>query len=226
MNRRILLPLILGWLTAACATAPSGGGGEAASQTEPPKPARQLVTAIRVEPKTIAARGLGQNTGVALYLPKRMFNGDLAVLDDQGNPQAYLAEALPQLDSDTWKVSPDGTMETTYRLKANLVWHDGNALTADDFVFSWQVYARPDLGTGASPPINLIQDVVAPDARTILIHWKQPYASAGALQSVGTGANGLPPLPRSILGAAFESGSPDALLNPPYWTTGFVGLGP
>jgi peptide/nickel transport system substrate-binding protein len=155
-----------------------------------------------------------------------MFNADLALLDDKGNPQPYLAETLPQLNTDSWKVSSSGTMETTYHLRPNLVWHDGAPLTADDFVFSWQVYATPELGTASTPPINLIQDVVAPDDRTVLIHWKQPYASAGSLQSVGTGANGLPPLRRSILAAALESGSADAILNHPYWGTSFVGLGP
>src|SRR5438094_2668854 len=123
VRRAILVPLMLAWLVAACTPSPSGNGGGSVSQAAAPKPARILVTAIRVEPKTIAARALGQNTGVALYLPKRMFNADLALLDDQGNPQPYLAAALPALGSDTWKVFPDGTMETTYHLKPNLVWH-------------------------------------------------------------------------------------------------------
>ena len=101
MRRAILVPLMLAWLVAACTPSPSGNGGDPGSQAAAPKPARILVTAIRVEPKTIAARGLGQNTGVALYLPKRMFNADLALLDDQGNPQPYLAAALPALGSDT-----------------------------------------------------------------------------------------------------------------------------
>src|SRR5437667_5951079 len=100
MRRGMLVPLVLAWLAAACSPQSSGGGGNTSSQPEPPRPAGVLVTALRVEPQTIAARGLGQNTGVALYLPKRMFNGDLAVLDDQGTGQPYLADALPQLNSD------------------------------------------------------------------------------------------------------------------------------
>src|SRR5438094_4578902 len=129
MNRLILFPLVLAWLAAACTPAtPRGGAGGSASQAEPSRPARPLVTALRVEPKTIAARGLGQNTGVALYLPKRMSNADLALLDDRGNAQPYLAETLPQLNTDSWKISSDGTMETTYHLRPNLVWHDGTPL--------------------------------------------------------------------------------------------------
>jgi peptide/nickel transport system substrate-binding protein len=215
--------LVAVWLV-ACAGPPAASSP--GSQTSAAPAARTLIAAIRVEPKTIAARGLGQNTGVALYLTKKLFNADLALLDDQANPQPYLAEALPQLNTDTWRVAADGTMETTYRLRPNLVWHDGTPLTADDFVFSWKVYATPELGTAASPPISLIQDVQAPDSRTVVIHWTQPYADAGALQSVATGATGLPPLPRAVLGSTLEAGSAEAVLNHPYWTTGFVGLGP
>ena len=40
------------------------------------------------------------------------------------------AESLPQLNTDTWRVGSDGRMETTYRLRPNLTWHDGAPLTA------------------------------------------------------------------------------------------------
>src|SRR5438552_19095198 len=107
MGRGMRVPPVLAWLAAACSPQSSGGGGSTSSQPEPPRPARVLVTALRVEPKTIAARGLGQNTGVALYMPQRMFNGDLAVLDVQGTGQAYLADALSQLNSDSSTIPPD-----------------------------------------------------------------------------------------------------------------------
>ncbi|MEA2640888.1 MAG: oligopeptide transport system substrate-binding protein, partial [Chloroflexota bacterium] len=169
MRRAGLIALVLAWMVMACTSASSGGGtgGGAPSSgsgttaqapADTSKPQRVMVMATRVEPKTIAARGLGQNTGVALYLTKRVFNADLALLDDQGTPRPYLADSLPQLNTDTWKVNADGTMETNYHLRPNLVWHDGQPLTADDFVFAFQVYARQDLGTANSPPINLIQD--------------------------------------------------------------------
>jgi peptide/nickel transport system substrate-binding protein len=209
------------WLGTACAGAPGGLTAEA----PPAQIQRTLVSAVRVEPKTLAARVVGQNLSIASFLSRRMFNADLALLDDQGEPHPYLAEALPQLNTESWKVSSDGTMETIYRLRPNLVWHNGTPLTADDFVFSWNLYATPELGSANSPPISLIQNVEAQDSRTIVIQWTRPYPSAGALQSLGPGATGLPPLPKSILGPVHESGA-EALLNSPFWTTGFVGLGP
>jgi peptide/nickel transport system substrate-binding protein len=212
------------WLTTACASSPAARD-QATTPATSTQARRTLVTAVRVEPKTVAARVVGQNLSIASFLSRRMFNADLALLDDQGNALPYLADALPQLNTESWKVSPDGAMETIYVLKPNLVWHDGKPLTADDFVFSWKVYGTPELGSASSPPISLIREVVARDERTLVIYWTQPYASAGVLQSLGPGATGLPPLPRSILGLSLEAGA-EALLNNPYWTTGFVGLGP
>src|SRR5581483_5842637 len=74
--------------------------------------------------------------------------------------------------------------------------------------------------------IKLISSVETPDDQTVLIRWREPYATAGALQSLGSSAVlGLPPLPRYLLGTSLST-SAEALLNDPYWTTGYVGLGP
>ncbi|MBM2809798.1 MAG: hypothetical protein HW416_557 [Chloroflexi bacterium] len=225
MRRAILIALVLVLLGAACAPAPSPSSPASSASGGPAQPTRTLVVAVEDEPKSLAARLIGQ-VGRSLHF-RRMFNADLALLDDQSNPLPYLAEALPQLDTDTWKVFPDGTMETTYRLKPNLAWHDGTPLTADDFVFSWKLYTTPELGQAGSLPFRAIASVEAPDNRTVFIRWSHPNVDAGALQSLGSSQTiGLPPMPRSILGPALESGSVDALVNHPFWTTEYVGLGP
>src|SRR5439155_26474077 len=130
------------------------------------------------------------------------------------------------LNTDSWKVFPDGRMETTYHLKPNLTWHDGAPLTSDAFVFSFEVYSAPDVGQAGSLPIKLIGSVEAPDDRTVFIKWNEPYAGANALQSLGASAPaGLPPLPRHILGPAFEQGAQNLIVNS-FWTTGYIGAGP
>jgi peptide/nickel transport system substrate-binding protein len=116
-------------------------------------------------------------------------------------------------------------METTYPLRANLSWHDGPPLTAEDFVFSWRVYAEPQLGQASSTPFNSIEEVVAPDPQTVVIRWKRPFPLAGSL----TGE--FPPVPRHLLQPAFDqlqSGAigADAFIRQPYWTSEFVGAGP
>ena len=215
--------VLLTLLVAACAPAsaprtseaPQAGAGEAA----PSQPARTLVTAIRVEPETLASR-LGQGGGATLTTTRRLFNAHLVLIDQRGEPQPYLAAALPQLNTDTWRVFPDGRMETTYKLKPNLVWHDGSPLTADDFVFAWRVYTSPALGVAASPPYNLMDEAVAPDPLTLTIRWKDQYAAAGALWER------FPPLPRHLLESTFQTATPDAFSAHPYWTTQFVNAGP
>lgn len=113
-----------------------------------------------------------------------------------------------------------GRMETTYRLKSDLVWHDGTPLSAADFVFSWKAYTVPELGVATTPPIGLLEEVVAPDERTVLIRWQRPFSDAGTL------AGDFPPLPRRLLEAPLREGPPDAFAGHPYWTREFVGLGP
>ncbi|HEY3116902.1 MAG TPA: hypothetical protein VGK54_09185, partial [Chloroflexota bacterium] len=130
----MLVGLVLALLGAACA--PLTGPTTSRADGQPAQSARTLVVAVQNEPTILTARPLGQGVGGSNQFPKRIFNADLVLLDDQSNPMPYLAEALPQLDTNTWKLFPDGRMETTYRLRSNLIWHDGTPLAADDFVFA------------------------------------------------------------------------------------------
>jgi peptide/nickel transport system substrate-binding protein len=158
-----------------------------------------------------------------------MFNAGLTIRNDQGVPVPYLAQSVPQLNTDAWRVAPDGTMETTYRLKPNVTWHDGRPLTADDFVFSFEVYSKEALGVAASPPINLMDRVTAPDPGTVVVSWKQTFAEANALQASGGGSSSpdsFPPLPRHLLGQTFLTQEADAFMANPFWVSEYIGVGP
>ncbi len=210
-------------LLAACTSAPpTSRGGQTGQASSSARSGRTLTAAVRVEPAAIATRAPVQ-AGVALYLSKRMFNAELGILDTRAEPRPYLAESLPQLNSGDWQVFPDGRMETRYRLKPNLTWHDGQPLTAEDFVFAWRVYGTPELGFSNVPPYSVIEQVTAPDDRTIVIRWSQPYPDAGSLTARD---KEFPPLPRHLLEEAFHEDAPDAFYNEPYWTRQYVGLGP
>ncbi len=98
-------------------------------------------------------------------------------------------------------------------------------LSAEDFVFGWRVYATPELGEAAQPPLSYLEEVLAPDDRTVVLRWKRPYTDAGSLQA---DRDGLPALPRHILAAPFETAAsaPEAFIAHPFWAQEFVGLGP
>jgi peptide/nickel transport system substrate-binding protein len=215
--------IVLTITLAACAPAAPAAPSSGAQQQQPAgRPSRVLVAAVRVEPSTVAGRQLRSARGVATYLSQRMFNADMALLDERGNPVPYLAEALPQLHTDGWRVFPDGRMETTYRIKPGLTWHDGAPLTAGDWVFGWQVYASPDW-LARRLPFSSIDEVTAPDDHTVVIRWSRPYPEAGNLAGRD---EEMPPLPRHLLGKPFAEMDPDAFLSHPFWNREFVGLGP
>jgi peptide/nickel transport system substrate-binding protein len=223
LTRFLLLVVALG-LLAACAPAPSGpsrgGSTDQAQPTAAAAPARTVEVGIQVEPSGVASRALVER-GVALHTTKRAFNADLVLLDDRESPHPYLAEALPELNTDSWKVFPDGRMETTYRLRPNLSWHDGTPLTIDDYVFSLRVYSTPALGLANLPPFGSIEEVGPVDPRTMVIRWKRTYPDAGQLAHYS-----FPPLPRHILEQAFDDGAADTFANHPFWTREYIGLGP
>ena len=218
-----LLLISLSLLLVACA-APAA---RAVPVTEPGAvvavaPSRTLVFIGGRTPENLGSKpvrdtgGAGNPRGT-----QRALNAGLALNDEREIPRPYLAEALPEANTDAWRLLPDGRMETTYRLRPNLTWHDGAPLTAEDFVFAWRVYASPEIGLGSSPPLNLMEEVVAVDGQTILFRWRQPFADAGDLQ-----ARDFPPLPRHLLETPFSTMSSDAFVALPFWLTEYVGVGP
>jgi len=192
-----------------------GGSG---STGEP----RTLTLSIAREPTFIAALApLPSQQASDFYV--RAFNAFLDLYDGDGRPVPYMAEALPALNTESWQVFPDGRMETRYLLKPNQVWHDGAPLTADDFVFTSEVWAPSNGFRTAVVPYSLIESVSAPDDRTLVVHWKSPYPEAAVL--LGAARFGLSPMPRHILGTVYAQGL-DAFQASPYWSHEFVGNGP
>lgn len=206
-------------LATACAPAATTSG-EGEQRSIAPGAGRTLVLISGAELPSFAPKPLTPEASSARAgIGRAMLNALLVYSDERGVPKPFLAEALPRLNTDTWRVFPDGKMETTYRLKPNLVWHDGQPLTAEDFVFAHQVYATPEFGVADSVGLRSIEGVTALDARTFVIRWKERYFEAGQVYSE------LPPLPRHILARPYQE-SPGTFIGLPYWTFEYVGLGP
>src|SRR5437867_6133273 len=152
----------------ACSTVPAANNSTASVDALPAH-ARPLVMFVRVEPSSVAMRALVQ-PGASLHATLRVFNALPALLDARGVPQPELLASLPALNTDSWRVFPDGTMETTYTLRPNLVWHDGQRLTSGDFAFAGRVYTNKEIGFASQPPSPAIADVTAIDVEHFIIH--------------------------------------------------------
>jgi peptide/nickel transport system substrate-binding protein len=70
----------------------------------------------------------------------RIFYEPLAAYDPDGNLVPILAATIPTFDNGD--LGRDGTW-VTWRLKKDVVWHDGKPFSADDIVFNWEYVADP-----------------------------------------------------------------------------------
>jgi len=210
-------------LVSACTTSSPAPPAQSAAPSAPETTAQsnRLLTIVNInEPVSLSARPLAE-TFISYFTVRQIFNASLAVLDQGALPRPRLAEAVPQLNTDSWRVLPDGRMETTWKLKPDLVWHDGTPLTAEDFVFAWRLYATPELGVAVAAPINQMSEISAPDPRTVVVRWRQVTPAADQLEPEAFG-----PLPRHILEERFRQGEWDAIITHPFWKREFVGTGP
>lgn len=210
-----VVPLLFAVTACAPAVTPAGQRAELPSAARTAKP---LAVVIRVEPISIleGRGGVSQN-----HMGRALFTASMSRSDAQEAPYPVLPEALPELNTDTWRVFPEGRMETVYRLRPGLTWHDGAPLSAEDFAFGFRS-KQARIAWGLSQPnleSRLMEDVRAEDDRTVVIAWRQPYADAFKVEE-------FDPIPRHIMAAALEAGSAEAYGSHPYWTTEFIGVGP
>jgi peptide/nickel transport system substrate-binding protein len=132
-----------------------------------------------------------------------------------------LAEELPSVKKGTWKIDMQKkTMVTVYKLRPGLKWHDGKPYTSRDFEFGWQIAKHPEFPMPDRLVPDLISKIETPDDRTIVIHWKNLYNEASAVQYTHVRA-----FPRHLLQDAFNAGDMKSFANLPYWNKNFIGTG-
>ncbi len=112
--------------------------------------------------------GQAATTDLAQFL----FSG-LIRFDDRGDPIPDAAEAVPTRENGG--ISRDGKT-ITYRLRPGLRFSDGQPLTADDVVFTWQQVMNTRNNVPFHFPYDLAQSVVAKDARTVVVRLREPSA--------------------------------------------------
>ncbi len=215
--RRRLLPAGIAVVCLLAACAPARPATQADSGTAAPQvsQARILHILIRDEPAMLNTRLDRNGVGFPLTVP-------LLYSDEKGQLQGLLAEKAPSQTDGSWVINPDGTMKTTYTLKPDLKWQDGKPQTAEDFVFTWQVYTDREVPITTRTPESLMSSVVARDARTLDITWKETYIYANALSE-----NQLAPIPKHLLEDAYKADK-STFANGAFWNSPdeFIGNGP
>ncbi|SRR5579875_612693 len=179
-------------LLAACSQAasgpagPAGGGvriGEYVPGPQPVSGGRRggTVNVVWSDPPDSFDPAVGSNLTAWDCITELVFFGALMAYDRQfGGPVPNLAAAPP-------RVSPDGTT-LTFRIKPDVRFHNGRAIVAGDFAYSWQRLLDPKLASwGASYLSSVVgadavmagkaahlDGVEAPDDATLAVHLTAP----------------------------------------------------
>jgi peptide/nickel transport system substrate-binding protein len=143
-----------------------------------------VVIATTREPETLhPVFGVGGMATVeilgALFEP-------LTVYDDRRQLRPFLATVIPTLANGGLRLLPEaearargGRMESLWHLRPDARWSDGRPVTADDFVFTYQLIRHADVPAISRETEERIARMEARDGgRTLAVLWKEPYAFA------------------------------------------------
>ncbi|HEX5502829.1 MAG TPA: ABC transporter substrate-binding protein [Thermomicrobiales bacterium] len=208
-----------GGAAATSTSAPAAAGGAATAAPQASAPAATAATGT-TQGKRGGTLTLGYNVQQLLQLdPARISTGRVA-----GELLTNLDSALVQFDeklnvvpdlAEKWEISDDGLVYT-FHLRKGLKFHNGDPLTADDFVYTFNRTKDPKL---ASPHANKLKSVTkaeAPDPLTFRLTFSAPFAPFLATTCSRGPGRALTPVPKSVID---KIGEDEFLLKP-------VGCGP
>jgi peptide/nickel transport system substrate-binding protein len=104
----------------------------------------------------------------------QIWNAHAWDFDEENNPVPVLVTEIPSMEDGS--ISEDGTV-ITMKLRPDLVWSDGTPLTAEDFIFTYEMYIDPANSVASSYPYDTISSIEAPDPQTVVMNFDEPLAS-------------------------------------------------
>jgi peptide/nickel transport system substrate-binding protein len=131
--------------------------------------------------------------------PSRL-NPLLATDSSSSEIAGFIFNGLVKYDKDNKEIIGDLAKEfyfennTTviFKLKENVLWHDGKEFSAADVVFTYETIMSPKISTPYSAGFRFVKSVEAIDKLTVKVIYKQPYFKAFEVWAMGI-------LPKHIL---------------------------
>jgi len=134
--------------------------------------------------------------------------------DENLEPIPVLVSEIPSAENGG--ISEDGRT-LTFKLRDDIVWSDGEPITSDDFVFTYEMNVAPGNTVSSTYPYYQVESIDAPDAQTVVVTFIEPFAPwlATLWHSI---------LPAHVLRPVFEA---DGTLDEAEWNLApTVGVGP
>jgi peptide/nickel transport system substrate-binding protein len=198
-----------------------GGPVTAPSTTEQPGSPKRIVAAVQGDPHTLYQKLNPSSRVPGIENLELMVNTGLGVANDSAALEPRLAEQLPTVQNGLWKISPDGQMETTWKLRPGARWHDGEPFTSQDLLFTMRLVRDQELPEFDLPMYESVLSVSVPDPQSITVRWASPRIDADTLFT----PDAAMPVARHVLERPYLEDK-RKLLEHPYWVDEFVGLGP
>ena len=153
------------------------------------------------------AHGLFLTTGLLTY-------------NEKNEPIPWIAKEIPSKANGG--ISADDKV-ITYKLREDAKWSDGTPLTADDYVFTWQmVMSDKNAVMSRDPWDTYVDKVEAKDKTTLVVTFKEPYAPWQA--KIFSTVNASQAIPKHILEPVFKK---DGTIDNAEWNRKpTVGAGP
>ena len=162
-----LIALLLVFSIAGCGQQSAGNETEA----DEPMPEKSSIT-ILIPDNPVAFNGINTDTGYEQALGELVMLS-LAETDPEGNIIPELAAEIPTIenggvtfDEDTW------TMTATWKLREDVYWADGEQVTADDVLFTWNALVDADAWVAAMDYTESIEKV---DDFTFTVYYYEGY---------------------------------------------------
>ncbi len=225
--------LTLAMLATACA-APAAPAAEAPAAEAPAAPAAEEAAApaepvaAEATPGTVrAAFRTGCMAGPLWTTCGRRL--DETVLQGLAHV-LWTGDGVKPLLAESWE-TPDGGQTWIFHLRQDVTWHDGEPFNADDVVFSYNLYADPEVAAVYAPKLvdvagyqevrdgaaDSLSGVTKVDDYTVQIELAGPRPLWVDLLNISISI-----LPEHILGEVPAA----ELQQHPYWTENRVGTGP
>jgi len=150
----------------ACSTDTPDHNAKVFDQSYPAQPGGTLISAMPSDPSSMIGMVAGESASLAIG--SYLFNS-LLKYDQNLDLAGELAES--------WQVADD-KKTITFKLKPDLQWADGEPLTSADILFTWQLITDENTHSPYASDYQLVTKAEAPDARTFIVHYSQPFAPA------------------------------------------------
>ena len=164
-DRRRFVPALLLVALAACQGGGSAGEGPDA-EAAPVDGGTAVISRISDFDAFNQFVSTDYDTGQALRF---MLFMPLVRLDEDLNYAPHMADSM-------W-MSEDG-LTLSFRVREGLTWHDGTPVTADDVVWSIEMYMNPDLAFANAQYFQFVDRVEKADERTVTFHFTEAHSDA------------------------------------------------